>query len=340
MNVGIKLQMARIQNIFNNSPLFMARYKAKEVYKEINDILGKYNIDIVHMEGFSIAQYLHVFKDIPIIFSTIDPISLNLERAIKTSRSMFRKIYMYYEYRKTKKLEKHFLAIPEYVHVHSKADKEYLIEMLNQDNIINIELGIESNANSKVRNIMCEDVDILITGAFYVDSVAEGVRLFIKKILPKISDRIGSISVLLVGKGLPKDLLRLVDINKGLSYSEWVPNFYETVRRSKLVYIPDTAGTGIKNRVIESMINRKVVIGWPVVFMGMNVENGKDCIIWLDDNQVAAEVIDLLNNDHRRDSMGYNAMNIIVNMYSIEKIIEKWKSVYESAIESRKQGES
>jgi glycosyltransferase involved in cell wall biosynthesis len=87
---------------------------------------------------------------------------------------------------------------------------------------------------------------------------------------------------------------------------------------------------------LEAMGNRKPIICTKNIGMAEYIKNGKEGFIVEPENdkQLQQRVLELLNDDSLRKSMGDNAFKTASNFYS-EIIGEKIKEVYDRAIKSK-----
>jgi glycosyltransferase involved in cell wall biosynthesis len=94
------------------------------------------------------------------------------------------------------------------------------------------------------------------------------------------------------------------------------------------------SGSGIKIKVLEALATGTPTVAMSLAAQAIEVNPGKDIILADDPNDFARAVIDLLQNQKLRESLGLNGRKLIENKYSWPIIVQKLEDIYKYAIEN------
>ena len=88
----------------------------------------------------------------------------------------------------------------------------------------------------------------------------------------------------------------------------------------------------IKNRVLQAMALARAIVGTPLVFEGITVENGIHCYKCRTSEEFSQAVITLLADTELRDQIGASARQFVINHFAMEVVGPKWLALYKNAI--------
>jgi glycosyltransferase involved in cell wall biosynthesis len=167
-----------------------------------------------------------------------------------------------------------------------------------------------------------QGVQIDLTNLVFEGSISfgpnkDGVLYFVKDILPKIRRKVPEVTLTIVGRNPPPEILSLA------CPSITVTGFVEDVRpyleRAAVFVCPLREGAGIKNKVLQAWSMGKAVVATTPSVGGLKVRNGENIIVSDDPSSFAEEVTKLLKDPAAAASIGKNAQNTINEHYTWEK---------------------
>jgi len=204
----------------------------------------------------------------------------------------------------------------------TQKDSKYLNKIYGLSKNIIIPMGLEdknkefiSNKNFSKKNKKY----LLFVGSFYYGNI-EGIKKFIKNILPKIN-----IKIYIIGKDMEKIKASLEIPDKSIVIGS-VENLSKWYRESLCVISPLYSGSGMKTKIAEALMFGKRIIGTPISFEGY--ESNIDKIGWVCKNDQ-----DYINNirealDHIQNNFDTNARTIYENFYSYNAYYKKYYELF------------
>lgn len=333
---GLELQIGRIQHLLAGNPVFLAAWDSNLFVRAVTQALQDTNYDIVHLEGIPMVQYLDHCQAKPTVLSTIDAISLVYHRAADASKSLLKKAYRRFAARSIALFEYRNLTKATKLHVVSESDCQYLhscfpgididhIEIMVSKEIINYHL-------SKTRTREHNHPRIMFWGALSSDGIAKGLRSFLSESYPAILEAYSTVQMVVLGRDAPANLRKQMECVPNLHYIPWVKDYLSEIAKSHVIVLPDLSGTGIKNRVLQVMALSKPVVGTPLVFEGVSVEDGVHCFRRTVGKEFSQAVIALLKDGSLRDRIGISAKQLIIDKFSVEVLGQKWNELYINAV--------
>ena len=118
---------------------------------------------------------------------------------------------------------------------------------------------------------------LLFTGNFEYGPNADAARLLAQTILRSVQARRPDARLWLVGNAPPPDVQALA--SPSVSVTGRVPDMLPYVQQAAVFVSPLRFGAGIKNKVLEALASGCPVVGTPLSFDGIAVEDGQSALI-------------------------------------------------------------
>jgi glycosyltransferase involved in cell wall biosynthesis len=113
-------------------------------------------------------------------------------------------------------------------------------------------------------------------------------------------------------------------------YLDWVQDIDAELRQADAVVLPDTSGTGLKNRTLHAMACGIPVIGSTHAFEGFPVRKGVQAHVHDDAAGFADALMKVLHHPDHASGMSMAGRQFAVNGYGIESIASRWCDLYTS----------
>ncbi len=149
----------------------------------------------------------------------------------------------------------------------------------------------------------------------------------IEKIFPKVKQRVKDAKLFIAGWHAEKKLSHYKNDDIIIAGDVKSPDEFFS-RASVLVYCPER-GSGMKVKIMESMLYGVPVVTNSEGVEGLDVENGVHC--FFDDNidKTVDNIVELLNNNELRMQIRINARKLMEEKYSPQAIMPKMYEIYD-----------
>lgn len=329
-------RLNKVVDLFSWKYGFKSSKYCKESYvnfrRKIKEIILEKNIDIIHCHTLDMAQYVYDINSIPKILDIPDSRSLALERIIFNRNSNF--IRKKWEYVLLKKINQYEKKISQYFDVStsvSPTDASYL-EILNRNVSVKvIPNGVDIEYFSNYKPIQSKSSNSLVFwGNMDFPPNIDAVKYFCSEILPILINWDQNIKFYIIGGKPTDEILELV--NKNVIVTGYVEDLRPYVFNSKVCVIPMRLGSGIKNKILESMSMNIPVVSTTIGALGVDYIDNYN--IFIADNNIhfADRIINLLENSSLRKSFSNKAFELVVNKYDWKNIAKEYFELFNSRI--------
>lgn len=332
-DLGLRFELAPISTRLPDLVLFFAnrllplRLRPSQV-RSLVERLTEY--DVVHLENVGAAGLSRPSFARRTIVGLIDPGTLRWRRFASSASSIKDRVVAQIKCFLHSCIEQ-LIAFPGITfQVVSKKDREYLQRRHPFLDVIAIPVSVPSNLfDYPLSTRDGTDRPILVA---YLDLRQHHLRKsflwFAREVLSR-SVYARSAQLMVLGR-VPADaeLISAVgDIET--SFLEWVEDYREILGVAAVVVTPDLLGTGLKNRVIQSMAMGRAVLGTSVAFEGIDIKSGLDAVE-ADDPVIMASHLDALLNDSMTcNSIGAAARASAFRQFDRSTVRKLWIDLYD-----------
>jgi len=169
---------------------------------------------------------------------------------------------------------------------------------------------------------------IIATSYGWIHNV-DGIRWFIKKVLPGIRKELPQVKLTLIGKNPPNEFRNIQ--NEGVYAMGYVPEVYPYLSKASIYVAPLFVGSGIRIKILEALAMKLPVIATTISAEGITqpYDNG----LYISDfaNEWITTIVNLLKHPETIEKIGETGRKFIEENYScqnnIGKIIAEYKKL-------------
>ncbi len=245
-----------------------------ELWHAAEATLATSQYDVVHLfGGIQIYELAELVKERPTVITPYESYTLFLERQIAASPLS---ISLRME-RVTARIYERFMFAPfGRTVVVSERDRDTLLAINPALKVQVIPNGVELSRFPLSSAPRTPDT-LLFTGNFEYVPNADAARLLAQGILPAIRDRRPDVKLWLVGNAPPPEVQALASDH--ITVTGRVPDMLPYLQQAAVFVSPLRLGAGIKNKVLEALAAGCPVVGTPLSFDGIAVEDGESALI-------------------------------------------------------------
>lgn len=297
---------------FSKLPLQVGYFYSKKIQKCVDK--NYHNYDLILCYHIRTTQYVVSFENVIKIVDLVDLISLNLKSYINTSNLLLSFIYSIeskrveaYEKQIIKKFNKSALISKDEIGTLDKKNQNKLIVL---NNYIDIDSLIR--ASNQISSFKNENY-ITFFGKMNYKPNIDAINWFSKQFLA-ILNKYPKLKLVIIG-GFSEDISIKFKNNKNIIFTGFVENPYSIISDSILMVAPMVSGSGIQNKIIESMAIGKTVITTEIGASGLNAVNHKHLVISTLSN-FKSVVCQYIEDSDKREYVNHNSKKWITENYS------------------------
>lgn len=307
-------------------------FPPKEIYSlnvpfnnELNEyvkknILAKNYDAILCFGAANYGFYLSSFEKLNITCDVCDSVALNIKSAIKIKRP-FSKEYLsyYYAYLYNLRWEKNYLNRCKKIIIISERDKKWLSKSIDKSKIYVISNGVDTDYYNPYFVNPGKEKLVIFTGVMDYEPNHDAMVHCLKEIWPRIKEKEKEAKLKIVGRLPRKELIELARKQKDVEVTGEVDDIRKEIRGAKIFLCSMRIGSGLKNKILESLAMGIPIISTSEGIEGIEFENRK--VGYIADNpiKIADLVARLLNNDEEWNFLSLNSRKLVKEKYS-------WKS--------------
>ncbi len=292
--------------------------------------------DIIHIEHLRGAQYgisiqaecPHINFVPPIIWDSVDNITLLFEQAAHTSRSGFGKWVTRFELPRTRRFERDIAGRFNRLLVTSPVDRQ-AFERLGVDptKITILTNGVDLDYFSPM-NIARQPRQIVFSGKLSYHANITAALYLVQEIMPQVWPAIPEVEVVLVGKDPPGELLQIAQNEPRVKVTGYVPDIRPYLRQASVAVAPLLYGAGIQNKVLEAMACATPVVANSQAVSAISAIRGQDILVEDTTSGLAQAVIKLLNDPVLRAEIGRNGRQYVITYHDWNNVAAHLESIY------------
>ncbi len=315
-----------ILGIFSPRPLQVAFFRSRKFQKSLNELLQHEKFDAIHVQHIRMAQYFEEYTNLDnVILDLPDAFSLYWKRRIEKSKNIIHKWFTKIEFKRLFKYELQMVPRFRKVLVCSREDQEYLINHTG----INVEL-LQNGVNTdifKPRFQTFERNRVLFTGNMDYAPNIDAVSYFAEEIWPKIVKQIPDAKFIIAGQRPVPKVLSLKSEN--IQVTGFIPNLADEYSKAHVVVSPLRIGAGTQNKVLEALSMNIPVVSTNVGYSGLELEKDEGIILSLNADEFAQNVIQILSDDHFRNTLGSKGGEKIRTRFSWQGIATQLEAYFQ-----------
>jgi polysaccharide biosynthesis protein PslH len=309
----------------------------------ISDNNGKQSFDVVHVEHLRGVKYalqlksqFRPGKQIPIVWDSVDSISMLFRQAASTSKSFFGRWLTRFELGRTESYERWLAGQFERVLVTSQIDKNAFLSLqssgFRKSRITVLPNGVDLDYFFPDNSVTRESDTLVLSGKMsYHANITMALHL-VEKIMPIVWQKRSEVQVYIVGKDPPKEVINLGN-DPRITVTGTVEDIRPYLRKSAISVTPIMYGAGIQNKVLEAMACATPVVSTTRATSALSIRPGHDLISADEPEAFADAVLCLLANPDLRKKIGEAGRRYVEANHRWSSIVEKLVEVYRESIQ-------
>lgn len=293
-------------------------------------------VHIEHLRGARYGLYLrslanHRMTVPPVIWDSVDSISLLFRQAKKQSKSLLGLLVTKIEHRRTERYEGRLLGQFDRVVVTSGVDRQAFLGLAaspeQHSRLAVIPNGVDLNYFKPDPRINREPATLVITGKMSYHANITMVHNFVQDVLPLVWRERPDVKLWIVGKEPPSSIRRL-HRHPNIHVTGTVVDVACYLQKATISVAPVTYGSGIQNKVLEAMACGTPIIASPKAVSAIGALAGRDLLVAEDPINFAKEIVGLLANHEHRQRIGEAGRCFVEKHHNWSNIAAQFESLY------------
>jgi sugar transferase (PEP-CTERM/EpsH1 system associated) len=351
----VALPLARWRSLWNSLlavptgvPLQSAYCWQPALARRLNELINGHPepsaYDIVHVEHLRGARYglslLHRRRSgtapIPVVWDSVDCISLLFRRAAKESKDGFGRWVTRFELGRTEQYEGWLAQQFDHVLLTSPLDRDSLTALVPATRlpapVSVLANGVDLDYFKPGAGARREPATIVVSGKMSYHANVAMALFLVEDIMPHVWAARPDVKVTIVGKDPPREILSLAQ-NPAVTVTGTVADLRPYLQQATIAAAPITYGAGVQNKILEAMACATPVVATPQAIAALAAELGRDLLVAQEPAELAELILDLLQDSNRRDAIGRAGRAFVENHHDWAVVTAQLEQIYQKVIE-------
>ncbi len=214
----------------------------------------------------------------------------------------------------------------------SAAEHEYCkvagTNMREPDRISVIPIAVDISEYQRIAPLN-SNTNILAMGTLHYPPNADGIRWFMHDIFPLVKDKIPEVTLTIVGKNPPSDLVTTAaTMPNAITVTGYVPDLQPYLEAADVMVVPVRSGGGMRVRILEGLAWGIPMVTTTIGLEGIKAVPGRDILVADDDMGFAQAVCSLLASEALRSRMSENGLQLAKHRYDWQVVLSELDRVY------------
>lgn len=155
----------------------------------------------------------------------------------------------------------------------------------------------------------------------------DGIRYFVREILPLIRRRRPETTLAIVGRTPPPAIQALAAADRLITVTGTVPDVRPYLWGAQVSIVPLRIGGGTRLKIYESMAAHVPVVSTPIGAEGLSVEDPSNIRLACTPESFAAACLELLENPAERARLAAGGAELVASRFSWEQVTRAFEEV-------------
>lgn len=178
--------------------------------------------------------------------------------------------------------------------------------------------------------------EILTLGTLHYAPNAEGIRWFLRRVLPLVQLKVPSATLTIVGRNAPADFHRTARESSGaVRVTGYLEDLRPVLQRAALVAVPVLSGSGMRVRILEALARGLPVVTTTIGAEGIEARPGEELLIGDTEEEFAAAIVRLMEDPEFARRLSQIGRRLAVTRYDWKVVLRGLEAAYDAALRRR-----
>ncbi len=298
------------KNLFSADPYVLDRYRSPELARRIAHASAQGEIDVL------VCDFLFPARDVPQAIATPKVLFQHnveariWERHAQVGRTFVHRAYFGSQYKRMKEAERQLCGNFDWVVAVSEDDAEVFRNQYGIQNVSSIPTGVNTEVFTVSDPAKRKDGSIVFLGSMDWMPNIDGVRWFVREVLPAVRQEVPHATVNVVGRNPAPEILALAELD-GVTVSGTVPDVRPYLNEASVFVVPLRVGGGTRLKIYEGMATGIATLSTTIGAEGLPLEPGKHIRVADDATAMARATIEMLQDPTSTNAMGLAAAEYV-----------------------------
>jgi polysaccharide biosynthesis protein PslH len=316
-----------VGGVFSSLPMAVSRWASNNMYRQVEKLRRENSYDAVVCDFLACAPNTPALEE-AILFQ--HNVEMMIWRRHAENRSGPAKAFFQLQASRMEAYERKVCQTVRHVIAVSPQDARQMEKEFALPHVSDVPTGVNLPYFQPPAGAAPASADLVFVGSMDWMPNIDGIRWFVREVLPLIRRRLPSCTVAVVGRAPDAEMQALAAQDPYLKVTGTVPDVRPWLHGAALSIVPLRIGGGTRLKIYEAMAAGAPVLSTTIGAEGLDITHGET--IWLADTAetFAEAAVELLKDETRRRTIAQAAMERVAARYSWDSIAEQFAIILAS----------
>ena len=323
-----------VKSLFTAAPYTINWLRSGEMEHQIEEILTKRKIDMVHFDTISLAPYYSLAEGYKKILNHHNIESDMMIRRGGQEKNPIKKVYLLQEGYKILRYENRVCESFDLNLTCSLLDSERLLRRIPRLRVEEIPNGVDLKYFYPLNQIR-EEHSLVFAGGMKWYPNRSAMLFFVNNIWPLLKKEVPDVKMTVIGREPPPEVVNLARMDGHFKVTGFVDDVRPYIDKAMVYVCPIRDGGGTRLKILDALAMGKPIVAHPVAVEGIDVEPEKQVLIAETPSEFVRQIARLFGDSILYRRLSEEGRRLVMEKYDFEKIGEKLSRVYREMSEDR-----
>jgi glycosyltransferase involved in cell wall biosynthesis len=302
-----------IGSVFSSDPLAVSRYDSPELRRIVSKLTASGGFDAVVCDFLASAPNIADLGTCVLFEHNVE--TTIWERHLEQAQWAPKRLYFKLQARRMFEYERYVCQNAAHVVAVSPVDAERMRQRFQVSRVTDVPTGVDLDY-FRFPGGSQPAADLVFTGSMDWLPNIDGIKWFVKEILPVIRQKRPNCTVVVAGRRPVRDVEELASQYSGVTVTGTVPDIRPYLWGSSIAIVPLRIGGGTRLKIYESMAAGVPVVSTTVGAEGLACHNGRDIVLADSAAAFAGGCLELLEQAGLRRRIADEALDLVARQFS------------------------
>jgi len=297
----------------------------EELIEALRRLTAEHHFDIVNVYNDYMAPYIEAISPrcrCRKVLSLQNVPHLQWHRMMLTERNPRRKLALFRDWLFQKRATLRHIREYDRVIAISPLDRAILLKSAQHADIAAVPAGVDSTAITPLDKPTGFS-DLLLIGSMYYRPNIDAAHFLVREIFPRIRQQVPDAHLFIVGSNPPKEVLDLGKQIDGITVTGYVDSVIPYYEQVCLTLVPLRAGSGVRVKILESMMLGRPVVSTTLGCEGLQVTPDQNILVADTAADFAAQTVRMMTDSELWQRIASNGRRQIERVYDWQVVGEQ-----------------
>jgi glycosyltransferase involved in cell wall biosynthesis len=320
------------QNVVSPLPYFIQKYRSSAMARRIASALCENKPDLLVCDFLQPSVNMPDRMPCPSVLFQHNVEAMIWQRHYEVQANPLKKAYLFNQWRKTHRYERHTCGRFDRVVAVSTDDGETMKTEYGIPEVPDIPTGVDTAYFQRNPAVSTDPHHLVFTGSMDWLPNEDGILYFVEQVLPRIKRVLPDISLTIVGRNPFPRLVELSRQDPAITVTGRVDDVRPYMERAAAYIVPIRIGGGTRLKVYEAMAMEMPVVSTRVGAEGLPVVDGQHLLFADSPEDFASAVIRVLTDARLARALGAQAAATVRERFGWDNVASKFSFICQNAL--------